>query len=50
MNKTTIFFDQYEDNNLRLDKEKSKKMLEIINALDDLDDVQNIFTNVILDG
>tara|TARA_E500000178_G_C16973801_1_gene732315 strand:+ start:568 stop:1290 length:723 start_codon:yes stop_codon:yes gene_type:complete len=37
-------------NNLRLDKEKSKKMLEIINALDDLDDVQNIFTNVILDG
>ncbi len=37
-------------NNLRLDKEKSKKMLEIINTLDDLDDVQNIFTNVILDG
>ena len=30
---------------LNLDKEKSQKMLEVLNALSDLDDVQNIFTN-----
>ena len=33
-------------NYLNLDKEQSKKMLEILNLLEDLDDVQNIFTNV----
>ena len=33
-------------NNLSLDKEKTKKMLEIVNTLEDLDDVQKIFTNV----
>ncbi len=33
-------------NNLQLDKEQSKKMIEVLNSLEDLDDVQNIFTNV----
>ena len=33
-------------NNLSLDKEKTKKILEIVNTLEDLDDVQKIFTNV----
>ena len=35
-------------NNLDLNKEKSKKIEEILNVLEDLDDVQNIFTNAIL--
>ena len=34
--------------NLQLDKEQSKKMIEVLNNLEDLDDVQNIFTNVSL--
>ena len=29
-------------------EEKSKKMIEVLNALEDLDDVQNIFTNASL--
>jgi len=37
-------------NNLDLDKEKRKKMVEVLSALEDLDDVQNIFTNVNLDS
>ena len=32
-------------NKLTLDREKTKKMLEIVNSLEDLDDVQKIFTN-----
>ena len=32
-------------NKLTLDKEKTKKMLAIVNTLEDLDDVQKIFTN-----
>ncbi len=37
-------------NYLNLDKEQSKKMLEVINNLDELDDVQEIFTNANLDN
>ena len=33
-------------NNLNLDKEQSKKMNEALNALEEIDDVQNIYTNV----
>ena len=33
-------------NYLDLDKEQSKKMIEILNSLEELDDVQNIFTNI----
>ena len=33
-------------NYLNLDKEKSKKMIDLLSALDELEDVQNIFTNV----
>ena len=33
-------------NYLDLDKNQSKKMLELLIALEQLDDVQNIFTNV----
>ena len=32
-------------NYINLDKEQSKKTAEILNALEELDDVQNIFTN-----
>ena len=32
-------------NYLNLDKDKSKKMIEVLSALEELDDVQNIFTN-----
>ena len=32
-------------NNLKLDKDQSKKMIETLSALEELDDVQNIFTN-----
>ena len=32
-------------NYLNLDKEQSKKMIEVLTALEELDDVQNIFTN-----
>ena len=32
-------------NILKLDKEQSKKMIEVLNTLEDLDDVQNIFIN-----
>ena len=34
-------------NKLTLDKEKTKKMLAIVNTLEDLDDVQKIFTNAL---
>ena len=37
-------------NFLNLDKEQSKKMLEVLNALEELDDVQNIFTNAKLES
>jgi len=37
-------------NFLNLDKEKSQKMLEVLDALSDLDDVQNIFTNANLEN
>ena len=32
-------------NYFNLDKDKSKKMIEVLSALEELDDVQNIFTN-----
>ena len=32
-------------NYLNLDKDQSKKMLELLSALEELDDIQNIFTN-----
>ena len=32
-------------NYLDLDKDKSKKLIEVLNTLEELDDVQNIFTN-----
>ena len=35
---------------LNLNKEQSKKMIEVLNALEDLDDVQNIFTNANLEN
>ena len=34
---------------LKFDKEKTKKILETFNLLEDLDDVQKIFTNVNLE-
>ena len=37
-------------NFLNLDKEQSKKMLEILNTLEELDDVQNVFTNANLEN
>ena len=37
-------------NYLNLDKEKSKKMIDLLSALDELEDVQNIFTNVNLNN
>ncbi len=37
-------------NLMNLDKEKTKKILEVINALEELDDVQNIFVNVNLEN
>ena len=33
-------------NQLNLNKDQSKKMVEILSTLEELDDVQNIFTNV----
>ena len=36
-------------NYLNLDKEQSIKMLEVLNSLEELDDVQNIFTNAKLE-
>ena len=37
-------------NFINLDKEQSKKMLEILNTLEELDDVQNVFTNANLEN
>ena len=37
-------------NVLNLSKEQSKKMVEILTTLEDLDDVQSIFTNVNLES
>ena len=37
-------------NYIDLDKEQSEKILEILNALEELDDVQNIFTNANLEN
>ncbi len=37
-------------NSLDLDKEQSKKMIEVLNNLEDLDDVQNVFTNANLEN
>jgi len=37
-------------NYINLNKDQSKKIIEILNALDEIDDVQNIFTNVNLDN
>ena len=37
-------------NTLNLDKEQSEKMIEVLNNLEELDDVQNIFTNANLNN
>ena len=37
-------------NYLNLNKEQSKKMIEVLSALEELDDVQNIFTNANLEN
>ena len=37
-------------NHLYLNKEQSKKMIEVLSALEELDDVQNIFTNANLES
>tara|TARA_Y100001935_G_C17183786_1_gene446498 strand:- start:97 stop:825 length:729 start_codon:yes stop_codon:yes gene_type:complete len=37
-------------NYLKLNKEQSKKMIEVLSALEELDDVQNIFTNAYLES
>ncbi len=34
------------NNYLKLNKEQSKKMIEVLNSLEELDDTQNIFTNI----
>ena len=36
-------------NNLSLNKEQSKKMIEVLDLLEELDDVQNVFTNANLE-
>ena len=36
-------------NSLNFDKERSKKINEVLTALDEIDDVQNIFTNAKLE-
>ena len=35
---------------LKLDKDQSKKMIEVLSALEEIDDVQNIFTNANLEN
>ena len=35
---------------LDLNKDQTKKMIEVLSALDELDDVQNIFTNANLEN
>ena len=37
-------------NYIDLNKEQSEKILEILSALEELDDVQNIFTNANLEN
>ena len=37
-------------NYYNLNKDQSKKIIEVLNSLDEIDDVQNIFTNVNLDN
>ena len=37
-------------NYINLDKEQTKKMNEILNALEELDDVQQVFTNAYLEN
>ena len=37
-------------NFFKLNKEQSKKMIELLSALEELDDVQNIFTNANLEN
>ena len=37
-------------NTINLDKEQNKKMIEVLNALEELDDVQSVFTNAKLDN
>ena len=37
-------------NYLNLNKEQSKKMIEVLNTLEELEDVQNIFTNANLES
>ena len=37
-------------NNLNLDKDQVKKIIEILNALEELEDVQNVYVNANLRG
>ncbi len=37
-------------NTINLNKEQNKKMIEVLNALEELDDVQSVFTNAKLDN
>tara|TARA_B100001057_G_scaffold271317_1_gene271527 strand:- start:1088 stop:1399 length:312 start_codon:yes stop_codon:yes gene_type:complete len=37
-------------NNLKLNKDQSKKIIEVLSALEELDDVQNIFSNAIIEN
>ena len=37
-------------NYLNLNKDQSERMIEVLNALEELDDVQKIFTNAIIDN
>ena len=53
MQKITLSYEEFEKIAKKLlwfvhqkeTKEQSKKMIEILNSLEELDDVQNIFTN-----
>ena len=38
------------NNMINLDQNKSKSLIELLKKLDDLDDVQNIYTNINLEG
>ena len=37
-------------NYMKLNEEQSRKMIEVLNNLEELDDVQNIFTNANLEN
>ena len=37
-------------NNINLNRDQSKKMIEVLNTLDELDDVQSVYTNAKLNN